>query len=129
MLFARVVLWTVAAAFAAFGGLFTVWPAAMAALVDLAPTTPTAHTELMAMYGGLELGIAAFLGWCALDAARLRAGLAAAGLLLGGLAALRVAGLAVNAGTAPVMWWFVAIEAAGAGLALAAARGLGRGAA
>jgi hypothetical protein len=57
----RLILALSAAAFLGFGLAFIISPAAMAGLVDLLVITPTAHTEIRAMYGGLEIGIGVVL--------------------------------------------------------------------
>lgn len=94
----------------------------LAALVDLAPTTPTARVELAAMYSGLELGVAAFLALCAFfGGARLRPGLLLGGFALGGLGTVRV-GVALAVGpVAPLMYWFALAELLGAALCFWAA--------
>ncbi|MCB9672535.1 MAG: DUF4345 family protein [Alphaproteobacteria bacterium] len=53
--------------------------------------------EIRAMYGGLELGMGAFLVWCGLDDARARTGLVACLLTLGGLGLARLASWALTA--------------------------------
>ncbi|MCA9489492.1 MAG: DUF4345 family protein [Myxococcales bacterium] len=58
--------------------------------VGVAATDARGLVELRAMYGGLELGMAAFLGWCLADAARARIGLVAATLTLFGLGGVRL---------------------------------------
>lgn len=49
--------------------------------------------ELRAMYGGMELGFAAFLIWTLLSPARVRTGLLAATLTIGTMGVVRLAGL------------------------------------
>jgi hypothetical protein len=95
MSLASVVLWLCAGSFAGFGLLFLALPAKMAGSVELVANTGTARTEVRAMYGGLELGIAAFLVWCALDPELLAVGLVAAGLLLAGIGAGRLLGAVI----------------------------------
>ena len=47
--------------------------------------------ELRAMYGGLQIGVGLFLAWCALHPERVRLGLLAATLEIGGLGLTRLA--------------------------------------
>jgi hypothetical protein len=121
-----IVLWVSAATFATFGMLFFVNPAGWAASVDVSATTSTARTEIRAMYGGLEIGIAALLVWCALDPRLVRIGLLAVTCMFGGLAAGRAASLLLETGARSIMYSLVAIEAVAAGLALIAFRQAGR---
>lgn len=106
-----------------FGGLglaCAVAPARMAATVSLVAESPTAQAEVMAMYGGLELGIAAFLVHCMrrdLDLA-----LRFVALSLGGLGGLRLVGLLVHGGDWSLLGWFLASELGGAALAVALLR-------
>ena len=65
----RTVLVLSSAVFAVLGGVFTILPDRMAALVDISLTSDVARTDLMATYGGFELGFAAFLAMCATQAA------------------------------------------------------------
>lgn len=113
---ARILLALSAVLFAAFGAGFAVAPAWMASHVDLALTTPTARADVAAIYGGLELGLGAFLGLC-LFRNRLRTGLLAAGLALAGIALVRGFHLAAYGGE-PMLWGILASETAGAALAL-----------
>ena len=92
---APVTLWLAAAAFAGPGLAFLVAPGLLG-LVDLAPTTATARSDARAVFGGLELGLAVFLAACARRPAAHPAGLLAAALAFGGLAAGRLLSLAVD---------------------------------
>ena len=47
-------------------------PALLGVLVDLELNGPNAYTEIFAFYGGLEIGIAAYLAWSALKTERVR---------------------------------------------------------
>jgi hypothetical protein len=87
--FARLVLWLSAVAFAAIGAAFLLAPEAMAARVGVSLAGATAANDVRAVYGGLQLGIAAFLAWCVRRPDALRAGLAAQLFTFGGLAAAR----------------------------------------
>src|SRR5262245_35155003 len=96
---ALIVLWLAALVFGVFGVLFLFNPVGWAGSVDLGVTTATARTEIRAMYGGFELGIAAFLIWCAMDPARVRTGLMASGLMFAGVALGRAFSLATDPGS------------------------------
>jgi hypothetical protein len=119
----RVLLWLAAVGFLGFGLAFTLWPLPMARLVEIPLPTPTARIDFAATYGGFELGVGAFLVYCALRPARHRAGLLAAGCALAGFATVRALGLlAVPAAPRPVIYYALALEAASAALAFWAAR-------
>jgi hypothetical protein len=62
----------------------------MGALVDIGVTGPTAEADVRAVYGGLQLGCAAFLALSATRESWLRPGLAAQLSLYGGLASSRL---------------------------------------
>ena len=113
-----IILWLAAVTFGAFGLAFTIWPGQMAAAVGILLRTPTAQTDFAATYGGLELGMAAFLVWCAMAPERVVTGLIATGCALAGLALVRLAWIAANGGfVAPLMWQLAAIELVAATLA------------
>jgi Domain of unknown function (DUF4345) len=61
------------------------------------------------MYGGFELGIAAFLIWCAMDPTRVRLGLVASGCMFTGVALGRLFLLATDSGIRPIMQIIAAI--------------------
>jgi hypothetical protein len=101
--FARLVLGLSALAFAGIGAAFLVAPEAMAARVGVSLAGAAAANDVRAVYGGLQLGIAAFL----FHSARrpdvvsngpdvLRAGLAVQLFSFGGLAAARFASLLLD---------------------------------
>jgi hypothetical protein len=117
------VLWLAALVFGAFGVHFLVNPLGWAGTVDVAASTPTARTEIRAMYGGLEIGLAVFLAWCALDPTRVRIGLMASLCLFAGVALARAASLIGDPGSRSVMYTIlgteiVAVAAAGVALRL-----------
>jgi hypothetical protein len=113
---APILLGLSAVLFAAFGAGFAFAPSWMASHVDLALTSPTARADVAAIYGGLELGLGAFLGLCLLRG-RLRTGLLAAGLALAGIALVRGFHLAAYGGEA-MLWAVLAAETAGAAMSL-----------
>lgn len=114
-----------AAVFGVLGVACAVAPERMAASVGLAASSGTAKAEVMAMYGGLELGIAAFLLHCMgrdLDLA-----LRFVALSLGGLGALRLVGMLLHGGDWALLGFFLASELGGAALALVLLRQRGAG--
>lgn len=122
MRFARAVLVVSALVWAGFGTMLLVWPERLGG-VGLEVDSALARIEVRGFYGGLELGIAAFLAWGARSdvAERLRSCLRLAALGLGGTAAGRLVGIALeNGSTTAQMWSFVALELLGTSLAIAA---------
>jgi len=87
--FVPFVLGASALAFGAIGLAFLAAPAGMAARVGLGLSGALADNDVRAVYGGLQLGCAAFLAACAARPAWHAPGLAAQLLLFGGLAAAR----------------------------------------
>jgi hypothetical protein len=100
---ARVVLIVCALLFAGFGAAFLLFPVRMAAAVDIALPTPTARIDFRATYGGFELGVAAFLLWCAARRERVRVGLLASGWCIVGFPAARVFGIVLDGRPKPVL--------------------------
>ena len=123
MRFARVSLWLAALAFAGFGAALLARPSLLGVL-GVALARPAAATEIRAFYGGLELGMAAFLGFASRRDAWVRPALAAQAATLGGVALARAIGMAVDGSAEPLILAFGAVEAAGALLAVAALRRL-----
>ncbi|HHH29199.1 MAG TPA: DUF4345 domain-containing protein [Polyangiaceae bacterium] len=60
-------------------------PVGMMADVGLTVEGANGTVEIQAMYGGLQLGMALFLAWCAAAEQRVRIGVAAVTLSIGGL--------------------------------------------
>lgn len=90
----RIVLALDALVFAAFGALYWVIPVEMAAKVGIAVPTTGAIVDVQGLYGGLEVGLGAFLAYCALSPDRTRLGLLAGTLALGGIAVSRLVAMA-----------------------------------
>lgn len=90
MRFARVILALSAIPFALIGVAFTLFPVEMGAVVGVSLADATAIADVRAVYGGLQLGCALFLGLAAANTEWTRAGLAAQLALYGGLALARV---------------------------------------
>jgi len=116
---ARVLVVVMATTFIAFGVAYTVWPAAMVRDVGVRLTTTAARIDVGAVYGGLQLGIGAFLYYCALRPQRLRTGLVATLAMLAGLAGTRAIGMLATGTTSTTMWSLLAVEALGVPLSIA----------
>ena len=63
-----------------------------------------------ASYGGFELGVAAFLLWCAFREDWRHIGLIAATLFIAGLGLGRGAGILLEGGATGLVWFFLGIE-------------------
>ena len=123
MRFARWVLWLSALVWAGFGVLFATRPDLLSG-ANLVVDDPLARIEIRALYGGLELGIAAFLVWSTRRDERLRSGLMLTAMALGLMALVRLGAIAVEGVSSPLIWGLGAAEAAGAILATVALRRL-----
>jgi len=120
----RLILALSALAFLAFGLAFLVSPAPMAALVHITVLSPTAHTEIRAMYGGLEIGLGVVLLTLLGRQDHVVVGLRVALFAFAGMALGRLAGLVVDGVWQPVMWLLLAIEVAAAALVVWALRSM-----
>jgi hypothetical protein len=118
----QLVLWISALGFGYFGVVFLWDPAGYASKVDLVAATPSARAEVRAMYGGLELALAAFLATCAQRPEWYRLGLLLSAIAFLGLGTGRAVGLALEGVAPPLMRLLLASEVALAGLALWAMR-------
>jgi hypothetical protein len=119
VLLARTLLIAGALVSGAFGLLYTVRPAWLAGVVDIALPTASARADFRAIYGGAELGMALFFALAARRSAWVRPGLAALALIVGGFGVVRLASLALDAGptrgsAASLLWAVGATELAGA---------------
>jgi Domain of unknown function (DUF4345) len=92
------------------------------AVAGIELTTATARNDVRAVYGGLEIGIAAFLVYCARRPPLVRAGLAASALAFGAMAAARLLSLAVDGVPSALGFALWAGEVAGVALSAAALR-------
>ncbi len=118
MRLARAILWLLAFGFAGFGVAYAFWPTAMAAVTDISLPTTTARIDFVATYGGLQLGLATFLGICARrDAVWVRSGLLASGCTLLGFAIARTFAVLGSGNRSPAIYTGVAIEVVGTTLA------------
>ncbi len=120
MTLSRVALISAAAGFGGFGVACLVAPKNMLERVDVRAKSGRGTTELRAMYGGLELGFAAFFAVAVAKRHWVRPALWAQALSLGGLAASRVAGIAIDRPKGPLMKGLAVAEGSAAVLAAAA---------
>lgn len=93
--FAIFVLSLAALGFLGFGVAIVAAPEAVLGMVGISGT-PAGMVELRAFYGGLELGLAAFLFACAAKPAWREAGLWSVALVNGGIAAARLLGIGLS---------------------------------
>jgi hypothetical protein len=115
-----IALWVGALSFAFFGVWLLVRPNALRAVGVIAENAD-GRAELRAMYGGVELGIAAFLGLCLVRPDFTEAGLWLQLLALGGLAVGRLLGISVEkGGVGKLIWFFASLEIFATGVTLAA---------
>lgn len=75
------------------GLLYLVHPGALDESASILPRTPSALAEIRSTYGGLHVGIAAFLGVCAAREATRRVALLFCGLAFAGAGIARFAGI------------------------------------
>jgi hypothetical protein len=128
MKLARVLLILMATAFIAFGVAYAAWPAAMVRDVGVRLTSTAARIDLAATYGGMQLGIGAFLYYCALRLQRVRTGLVATLAILAGLAGTRAIGMIATGEASATMWSLLAVEAIGVPLSITGLVSLNRAA-
>jgi hypothetical protein len=121
MRLASLVLWLGVVAFAGAGLAFLLAPGLLR-FVDLTPTSATARSDVRAVFGGLELALAVFLGVCARRPAWHQAGLLAEALAFGGLAAGRLLSLATDGVPGALTFALWGPELLGAALAVVALR-------
>ena len=121
MRFGRVVLWFSVVAFGLTGLVYVVSPTA---LLDVAGITGTASglTDVRAIYGGFQLGLAAFLAWCVASDERVVSGLVVLGLMLAFIGASRLVGLTLDQAPNTFHLSNLAFEIPGAAIAFIAAR-------
>lgn len=103
--------WTALCALAYLGlGLWFLWDPSAVAMVGIETAEGTARAEVRAMYGGLELGIGAFLCACVLGSSTwVEAGLGLCAATLLALGSARGIGIALDA-TAPIMTKLLVFE-------------------
>jgi hypothetical protein len=92
----RLLLALIAATYAGFGFIFLFNPGEMAAMLGVAFLSNAARTDFRAMYGGLEIGVGAFLLICSLRREFVRIGLFASACALVAMATSRSVGLMLD---------------------------------
>jgi hypothetical protein len=120
VVFPVVVLVLGALAYAAFAVQWLAHPDAMARDLGITLTNGDATSDARAVYGGLELGLAAFLVYSALAPARRTQGLVALTLSLAGLGTCRLFGIAVAPGVSPATMQLLGTDLGGTALAAVA---------
>ena len=110
-------LWFSAVVFAAIGIFFLGWTEQAADSIDVAMRTDTARVDISATYGGMCLGLGALFAWATRSEARHEAGLWSMLLVYGGLALGRLVPIVMGQRPEALMWIFLGIEVAVAGLA------------
>ncbi|MCU1718227.1 DUF4345 family protein [Pseudomonas sp. 5P_3.1_Bac2] len=112
---------------AASGLAYFIWPQELANVSGALLMTPAAVTDVRAWYGGLQLGLAAFLGLALSSPALLRAALTLQVLLLSALVLARLGGLWLDGGAQQTFnLTALLLEGVAAGLSFWALRGLNR---
>ena len=113
MNFSKIVVSVTALVFLGFGVAIFFGPAAVMGTVHVDVSDPMARTEIRAFYGGLEIGIALFLAHCVFIGGRVRAGLVAGTLMLGGVLAARVLGAWIDGTFHGAILWAAILEGTG----------------
>lgn len=101
-----------------FGIGFLVRPSRFANLIDLRLDSTTAISDVRAVYGGLEIGLAIFLAWCAIDPTRIRLGLGVTAIVFGAVAASRLVGMLLDRPVTSMTVKIFAVEAVTAIIAI-----------
>ncbi|QTS87414.1 DUF4345 domain-containing protein [Ectopseudomonas khazarica] len=128
MLFARIVLLIQIAALVLLGLAYFIRPEEMASFSGALLMSAAAVTEVRAFYGGLQLGLAAFLAMALLRLDLLRPALTLLVLLYSALAVARIGGLWLDGGAQQSFnLYALLLELVSAGLAWWALRGIQRG--
>lgn len=118
-------LWLNGAMFVLYGAACLLSPSLPADYAGFELATPSGTVEVVAMYGGLQLGFGALVLLGARDGAMRETALWALAVVLGGLALARLYGLSMY-GASEYNLGAVAYEATSAVLAVVALRGAGR---
>lgn len=119
MRLARASVGLTALVYAGFGAVMLVAPEVLGA-VGIELRSAAARTEVRSIYGGLELGLALFLGLSAARGRWLEPALVVQAATLGGAALGRAVGLAVDGGVEALVVGLLCAEACGAALGVVA---------
>lgn len=129
MLFARVILVIQILLLAGLGLAYFVRPHEMSNLSGMLLLAPAAATDVRAYYGGLPLGLAAFLGMALARRELTGAALTLLVLLYSALALARIGGLWLDGGALQTFnLYALLLELVSAGLAFRALRGMNQAA-
>jgi hypothetical protein len=112
---ARALLWLSVVAYVVVGLWSLLDPLGLLGAVEVGVSGPAGAVELRAMYGGLELGMAAFLLWC-LRTGRLHEGVVCATLSIGGLGGMRAVAWVLAGMPGTVHVGLMALELSGSAL-------------
>nr|WP_298111731.1 DUF4345 domain-containing protein [uncultured Pseudomonas sp.] len=127
MLLARVVLSLQLLAIAGLGLAYFIRPHEMTNLSGMLLMAPAAVTDVRAYYGGLQLGLAAFIGLCLARRELIAPALTLFTLLYSALALARIGGLWLDGGAQQTFnLYALLLEIVSAGLCFWALRGLQR---
>lgn len=127
MLLARVVLSLQLLAIAGLGLAYFIRPHEMTNLSGMLLMAPAAATDVRAYYGGLQLGLAAFIGLCLARRELIAPALTLFTLLYSALALARIGGLWLDGGAQQTFnLYALLLEIVSAGLCFWALRGLQR---
>ncbi|HEX5842580.1 MAG TPA: DUF4345 domain-containing protein [Pseudomonas sp.] len=127
MLLARVILGMQLLALAGLGLAYFARPHEMANLSGMLLMAPAAATDVRAFYGGLQLGLAAFIGLALARQDLTRAALSLLVLLYCSLALARIGGLWLDGGAQQTFnLYALLLEVVSAGLCFWALRGLNK---
>jgi hypothetical protein len=121
----RVVLTVFAVGWGLFGVACFAAPAAMLRGFGIALSGADAVTEIRAMYGGAQLGLAAFFAYASRKEALFKPALILAALIMSGSAAARVGGIVLDGSTGALTIGSVAFEVLVVCVAVFASRRLG----
>jgi hypothetical protein len=125
--FARLIVTLQLLLLGASGLAYFIWPQELANISGTLLMTPAAVTDVRAWYGGLQLGLAAFLGLSLSSPALLRAALTLQVLLLSTVLLARIGGLWLDGGAQQTFnLTALLLEGIAAGLSFWALRGLNR---
>ncbi|MEO1573422.1 MAG: DUF4345 family protein [Pseudomonadota bacterium] len=119
-MFASTVLVFFGLSFGVFGVWALVSPTGLAGLLHFGLETPGAVTELRAFYGGLEIGLCAFLLFAVAHRPLVPGALLALTFIAGGIALARIVGIVADSSLSGLMIGVLVWELAGAALGLAA---------
>ncbi len=99
----RVLLWGIGLMSVAFGMAYLVSPVSMLELTGGSASTPAAITDVRATYGGLQLGLGAYLLWSALAPERIPSALLALSLVAGAVGGCRLLGVLIDGDFGPTL--------------------------